>query len=211
MARSAQRGPVIGHDCDVGAWRQRRAAPLQPTFGQALLSAPAVADADRSLPVPGRSGRLARRTAVGPGRGPAGWPPRRGPVQSLAGASKTACRTESAVPDGAADLVADLYSADARGADLTDILLRGSPRPSRTCEPGSPAASACARMAEATTTHGFWELMRIARGGGLQGCPPRGVRPRRWRCGCRARRARRSRRRGSTRGVATCLAVGPPV
>ena len=35
-------------------------------------------------------------------------------------------------------------------------------------------------------------------GGRLQGCPPRGVRPRRWRCGCRARTARRSRdmRRG---------------
>ena len=29
-----------------------------------------------------------------------------------------------------------------------------------------------------------------ASGGGLQGCPPRGVRPRRWRCGCRARTAR---------------------
>ena len=47
-------------------------------------------------------------------------------------------------------------------------------------------------------------------GGGLQGCPLRGVRPRRWRCGCRARTALRSRRRGSTRGVATRLAVGPP-
>ena len=34
-----------------------------------------------------------------------------------------------------------------------------------------------------------------ASGGGLQGCPLRGVRPRRWRCGCRARTARRSRRR----------------
>ena len=31
--------------------------------------------------------------------------------------------------------------------------------------------------------------------GGLQGCPLRGVRPRRWLCGCRARTARRSRRR----------------
>ena len=47
-------------------------------------------------------------------------------------------------------------------------------------------------------------------GGRLQGCPPRGLRPRRWRCGCRARTARRSRRRGSTRGVATRFAVGPP-
>ena len=35
-------------------------------------------------------------------------------------------------------------------------------------------------------------------GGGLQGCPLRGVRPRRWRC------------RGPARGVATRLAVGPP-
>ena len=33
-------------------------------------------------------------------------------------------------------------------------------------------------------------------GGRLQGCPLRGVRPRRWRCGCRARTALRSRRRG---------------
>ena len=35
-----------------------------------------------------------------------------------------------------------------------------------------------------------------ALGGRLQGCPLRGVRPRRWRCGCRARTALRSRRRG---------------
>ena len=34
-----------------------------------------------------------------------------------------------------------------------------------------------------------------ASGGRLQGCPLRGVRPRRWLCGCRARTARGSRRR----------------
>ena len=36
---------------------------------------------------------------------------------------------------------------------------------------------------------------RLRVGGGLQGCPLRGVRPRRWLCGCRARTARGSRRR----------------
>ena len=54
------------------------------------------------------------RAPVRSGRGAcAGWPPRRGPVRSLAEASKTACSAsrgpETAVPDGAADLVADLY------------------------------------------------------------------------------------------------------
>ena len=48
-----------------------------------------------------------------------------------------------------------------------------------------------------------------ASGGGLQGCPPRGVRPRRWRCGCRARTARRSRRWGRV-CESTTTATGRP-
>ena len=44
---------------------------------------------------------------------------------------------------------------------------------------------------------------------GLQGCPPRGVRPRRWRCGCRARTARRSRRWGRV-CESTTTATGRP-
>ena len=65
---------------------------------------------------PAKSARLARPSAGSPStRACAGWPPRRGPVRSQAGASKTAVlrveRTETAVPDGAADLVADLYPA----------------------------------------------------------------------------------------------------
>ena len=43
--------------------------------------------------------------------------------------------------------------------------------------------------------------MHIAIGGGLQGCPLRGVRPRRWRCGCRARTALSDRAAGVLRAA----------
>ena len=91
-------------------------------------------------------------------------------------------RTEAAVPDGAADLVADLYRRmpDAR---ITDILLEVDDATRFTeafthLRTGSPCRDRIGllnvllaeginlglrKMAEATTTHGFWELMRIAR------------------------------------------------
>ena len=91
-------------------------------------------------------------------------------------------RTEGAVPDGAADLVADLYRRmpDAR---ITDILLEVDDATRFTeafthLRTGSPCRDRIGllnvllaeginlglrKMAEATTTHGFWELMRIAR------------------------------------------------
>ena len=118
---------------------------------KALLSAPAGADADRSLPVPAspHDWLAERRFALDEG------------LRRLAAAARARViaggsiedsmlrveRTEGAVPDGAADLVADLYRRmpDAR---ITDILLRGgmtppgSPRPSRTCEPVRPVATA---------------------------------------------------------------------
>ena len=87
-----------------------------------------------------------------------------------------------AVPDGAADLVADLYRRmpDAR---ITDILLEVDDATRFTeafthLRTGSPCRDRIGllnvllaeginlglrKMAEATTTHGFWELMRIAR------------------------------------------------
>ena len=49
--------------------------------------------------------------------------------------------------------------------------------------------------------------------GRTPGLPPAGVRPRRWRCGCRARTARRSRRRGrvcESTTTATGRPRGPP-
>ena len=91
-------------------------------------------------------------------------------------------RTEAAVPDGAADLVADLYRRmpDAR---ITDILLEVDDATRFTeafthLRTGSPCRDRIGllnvllaeginlglrKMAEATTTHGFWELMRISR------------------------------------------------
>ena len=91
-------------------------------------------------------------------------------------------RTEGAVPDGAAELVADLYRRmpDAR---ITDILLEVDDATRFTeafthLRTGSPCRDRIGllnvllaeginlglrKMAEATTTHGFWELMRIAR------------------------------------------------
>ena len=86
------------------------------------------------------------------------------------------------MPDGAADLVADLYRRmpDAR---ITDILLEVDDATRFTeafthLRTGSPCRDRIGllnvllaeginlglrKMAEATTTHGFWELMRIAR------------------------------------------------
>ena len=66
----------------TSGWRGRAA---YGDIRKALLSASAVGS--------GQSARLARRAPVrSSGRGAcAGWPPRRGPVRSLAEASKTAC------------------------------------------------------------------------------------------------------------------------
>ena len=93
---------------------------------KALLPVPAVADADRSLPVPASScdWLAERRFALDEG------------LRRLAAAARARViaggsiedsmlrveRTEGAVPDGAAELVADLYRRmpDAR---ITDILL----------------------------------------------------------------------------------------
>ena len=116
----------------------------------------------------------------------AGWTPQREPVRSLATAIEDSLlrveRTEAAVPDGAADLVTDLYRRmpDAR---ITDILLEVDAATRFTeafthLRTGSPCRDRIGllnvllaeginlglrKMAEATTTHGFWELMRIAR------------------------------------------------
>ena len=153
---------------------------------KALLSAPAGADADRSLPVPAspHDWLAERRFALDEG------------LRRLAAAARARViaggsiedsmlrveRTEGAVPDGAADLVADLYRRmpDAR---ITDILLEVDDATRFTeafthLRTGSPCRDRIGllnvllaeginlglrKMAEATTTHGFWELMRIAR------------------------------------------------
>ena len=107
---------------DIWLARSRRYGDIR----KALLSAPAVADADRSLPVPAspHDWLAERRFALDEG------------LRRLAAAARARViaggniedsmlrveRTEGAVPDGAADLVADLYRRmpDAR---ITDILL----------------------------------------------------------------------------------------
>ena len=70
---------------DVWLARSRRYGDIR----KALLSTPVVADAD-SLPAPGQSGTTGSPSAGSPWtRVCGGWPPRRGPVRSPAGASKT--------------------------------------------------------------------------------------------------------------------------
>ena len=167
---------------DVWLARSRRYGDIRKT----LLSAPAGADADRSLPVPAspHDWLAERRFALDEG------------LRRLAAAARARViaggsiedsmlrveRTEGAVPDGAADLVADLYRRmpDAR---ITDILLEVDDATRFTeafthLRTGSPCRDRIGllnvllaeginlglrKMAEATTTHGFWELMRIAR------------------------------------------------
>ena len=167
---------------DVWLARSRRYGDIR----KALLSAPTVADADRSLPVPAspHDWLAERRFALDEG------------LRRLAAAARARViaggsiedsmlrveRTEGAVPDGAADLVADLYRRmpDAR---ITDILLEVDDATRFTeafthLRTGSPCRDRIGllnvllaeginlglrKMAEATTTHGFWELMRIAR------------------------------------------------
>ena len=163
---------------DVWLARSRRYGDIR----KALLSAPGP-DADRSLPAPTspHGDWLAeRRLALDEG------------LRRLAGAARAGAtagdsiedsvlrveRTEGAVPDGAADLVADLYRRmpDAR---ITDILLEVDDATRfteafthlRTGEPcrdrigllnvllAEGVNLGLRKMAEATTTHGFWELM----------------------------------------------------
>ena len=168
---------------DVWLARSRRYGDIR----RALLSAPAVADADRSLPVPASphdwlaerrfalDEGLLRLAAAARARAVAG-------DGSIEDSMLRVERTEAAVPDGAADLVADLYRRmpDAR---ITDILLEVDDATRFTeafthLRTGSPCRDRIGllnvllaeginlglrKMAEATTTHGFWELMRIAR------------------------------------------------
>ena len=167
---------------DVWLARSRRYGDIRKT----LLSAPVVADADRSLPVPvnphnclaerrfalhedlHRLDATARADAITGGR--------------IEDGMLRIERTEAAVPDGAADRVADLYRRmpDAR---ITDILLEVDDATRFTeafthLRTGSPCRDRIGlfnvllaeginlglrKMTEATTTHGFWKLMRIAR------------------------------------------------
>ena len=168
---------------DVWLARSRRYGDIR----KALLSAPAVADADHSPPVPASPHDwLAERRFALDEEG----------LRRLAAAARAGAiaggsiedsvlrveRTEGAVPDGAADLVADLYRRmpDAR---ITDILLEVDDATRFTeafthLRTGEPCRDRIGllnvllaeginlglrKMAEATTTHGFWELMRIAR------------------------------------------------
>ena len=162
--------------------RSRRYGDIRKT----LLVASAVVDADRSLPVPAspQDWLAERKGALDEGL-------RRLDAAALAGTIAGASiddgmlrieRTAAAVPDGAGDLVADLYQRipDTR---ITDILLEvddatrfteafthlrtGAPCRDRigllNVLPAEGINLGLRKMAEATTTHGFWELMRIAR------------------------------------------------
>ena len=163
---------------DVWLARSRRYGDIRKT----LLSAPVVADADRSLPVPvnPHDWLAERRFALDEGLHRLDATARAdGRIED--GMLRIE-RTEAAVPDGAADLVADLYRR-MPNARITDILLEVDDATRFTeafthLRTGSPCRDRIGllnvllaeginlglrKMAEATTTHGFWELMRIAR------------------------------------------------
>ena len=167
---------------DVWLAQSRRYGDIR----KALLSAPAVADADRSLPVPAspHDWLAERRFALDEGLRRLAAAAR---AEAVAGGSIEDSvlrveRTETAVPDGAADLVADLYRRLPE-ARITDILLEVDDATRFTeafthLRTGEPCRDRIGllnvllaeginlglrKMAEATTTHGFWELMRIAR------------------------------------------------
>ena len=95
-----------------------------------MLSAPAVADADRSLPAPAspHDWLAERRLALDEGLRRLAAAARAGAVAggSIEDSVLRVERTEGAVPDGAADLVADLYRRMPE-ARITDILLLHAP------------------------------------------------------------------------------------
>ena len=174
-----RRGPRRG---DVWLARSRRYGDIR----KALLSAPAVADADRSLPAPAspHDWLAERRFALDEGLRRLAAAARAGAVAggSIEDSVLRVERTETAVPDGAADLVADLYRRMPE-ARITDILLEVDDATRFTeafthLRTGEPCRDRIGllnvllaeginlglrKMAEATNTHGFWELMRIAR------------------------------------------------
>ena len=167
---------------DVWLARSRRHGDIRRT----LLSIPAVADADHSLPVPTspHDWLAERQLALAEGLCRLAAAARAGATTggSIEDSVLRVDRTEAAVPDGAADLVADLYRRMPE-ARITDILLEVDDATRFTeafthLRTGSPCRDRIGllnvllaeginlglrKMAEATTTHGFWELMRIAR------------------------------------------------
>ena len=125
------------------------------------------------------------RTIGSPSAGPpwtracAGWPPQRGPVRSRAGASKTACSASRGrkPPCRTGPLTWSPTSTDGcprRGSRTSCSRWTtppGSPRPSRTCEPASPAATAsvcstCCSPRESTSASARWPRPRPRTGSG---------------------------------------------
>ena len=167
----------------TSGWRGRAATATSERRCCRLLPSLMPTAACRSRPV---------RTIGSPSAGSpwtracAGWPPQRGAGAIAGGSIEDSVlrveRTEAAVPDGAADLVADLYRRMPE-VRITDILLEVDDATRfteafthlRTGEPCHDRIGllnvllaeginlGLRKMAEATTTHGFWELMRIAR------------------------------------------------
>ena len=135
---------------------------------------PPLLDADRSLPVP-VSPRDCRRLAAAARAGAITGGSSEDDVLRLE-------RTAPAVPDGPLTWSPTATGGCPRRASQTSssrwTTPPGSPRLSSTCEPGEPSRDRIGllnvllaeginlglhKMAEVTTTHGFWELMRIAR------------------------------------------------
>ena len=167
---------------DVWLARSRRYGDIR----KVLLPVPAVAAADRSLPLPAspHDWLAERQFALDAGLRRMAAAARAGAIAGgrIEDRMLRVERTEAAVPDGVADLVAGLYRRMPE-ARITDILLEVDAATRFTeafthLRTGSPCRDRIGllnvllaeginlglrKMAEATTTHGFWELMRIAR------------------------------------------------
>ena len=148
---------------DVWLARSRRYGDIR----QALLSAPAVADADRSLPVPAspRDWLAEHRFALDEDLRRPVAAARAGAVAggSIEDSVLRVERTETAVPDGAADLVADLYRRmpEARIASRNrrtvtrgglNVGFRPLPQTTRVRQTACAGTSPCRRPSQATPT-----------------------------------------------------------
>ena len=160
---------------DVWLARSRRYGDIR----KVLLPVPAVAAADRSLPLPAspHDWLAERQFALDAGLRRMAAAARAGAIAGgrIEDRMLRVERTEAAVPDGVADLVAGLYRRMPE-ARITDICSRwtpppGSPRPSRTCGPDRPAATAsvcstCCSPRESTSACARWPRPRPRTGSG---------------------------------------------
>ena len=159
------------------------------TCSRALRITPRFGGACRVLPGPrGRAQAFGGRRT---------WPPSSSPASSVAAAASNRTLRAAASP-------AETASCRSRRRWWLRVCAGVTAAPAGACGTEAPRRHRDVHPREPPESSGSYR----ASGGGLQGCPPRGVPPR-WRCGCRARTARRSRRWGRV-CESTTTATGRP-